>query len=96
LQCIALLDRSQAGYLWIQGTKPQTLAYGLTDSPVGLAAWIVEKFRSWSDCGGEIERCFTKQNEIAPRMVKLPALLPPSALQAYAAYCGDARQYGQQ
>jgi len=44
----------------IQGTKPQTLAYGLTDSPVGLAAWIVEKFRSWSDCGGEVERRFTK------------------------------------
>ena len=41
----------ETGYQWIQGTKPQTLAYGLTDSPVGLAAWIVEKFRSWSDCG---------------------------------------------
>ena len=40
----------------IQGTKPQTLAYGLTDSPVGLAAWIVEKFRTWSDCGGDVER----------------------------------------
>ncbi len=50
----------ETGYQWIQGTKPQTLAYGLTDSPVGLAAWIVEKFRSWSDCGGEIERRFTK------------------------------------
>lgn len=50
----------ETGYLWIQGSKPQTLAYGLTDSPVGLAAWIVEKFRSWSDCGGEIERCFSK------------------------------------
>jgi pimeloyl-ACP methyl ester carboxylesterase len=50
----------EAGYHWIQGTKPQTLAYGLTDSPVGLAAWIVEKFQSWSDCNGDIERCFTK------------------------------------
>lgn len=37
-------------------------AYALTDSPVGLAAWIVEKFRSWSDCGGEVERCFTKDS----------------------------------
>ena len=44
----------------IQGTKPQTLAYGLTDSPVGLAAWIVEKFRTWSDCGGDVERRFSK------------------------------------
>ena len=40
--------------------KPQTLAYGLTDSPAGLAAWIVEKFRTWSDCGGDVERRFSK------------------------------------
>jgi microsomal epoxide hydrolase len=49
----------EAGYQKIQGTKPQTLAYALTDSPVGLAAWIVEKFRTWSDCGGDVERRFT-------------------------------------
>ncbi|MGH7392177.1 MAG: epoxide hydrolase family protein [Candidatus Rokuibacteriota bacterium] len=52
--------REETGYQWIQGTKPQTLAYALTDSPVGLAAWIVEKFRTWSDCGGDPERRFTK------------------------------------
>ncbi len=52
--------REEAGYQWIQGTKPQTLAYALTDSPVGLAAWIVEKFRTWSDCGGDVERRFSK------------------------------------
>jgi pimeloyl-ACP methyl ester carboxylesterase len=52
--------REETGYQMIQGTKPQTLAYGLTDSPVGLAAWIVEKFRTWSDCGGDVERCFSK------------------------------------
>jgi pimeloyl-ACP methyl ester carboxylesterase len=45
-------DKEETGYSWIQGTKPQTLAYGLSDSPVGLAAWIVEKFRTLSDCGG--------------------------------------------
>jgi len=53
-------EREETGYGWIQGTRPQTLAYGLTDSPVGLAAWIVEKFRAWSDCGGDVERRFTK------------------------------------
>ncbi|MDY7102887.1 MAG: alpha/beta fold hydrolase [Actinomycetota bacterium] len=42
------------GYQEIQGTKPQSLAYGLTDSPAGLAGWIVEKFREWSDCGGDL------------------------------------------
>jgi microsomal epoxide hydrolase len=46
--------KEETGYQWIQGTKPQTLAYGLTDSPAGLAAWIAEKFRKWSD--GEIRR----------------------------------------
>jgi pimeloyl-ACP methyl ester carboxylesterase len=41
-------------------TKPQTAAVGLTDSPAGLAAWIVEKLRAWSDCGGDVERSFTR------------------------------------
>jgi pimeloyl-ACP methyl ester carboxylesterase len=53
-------QREGTGYQWIQGTRPQTLAFGLTDSPAGLAAWIVEKFRAWSDCGGDVERCFSK------------------------------------
>ena len=48
------------GYGHIQGTKPQTLSYGLNDSPAGLAAWIVEKYRAWSDCDGDVERRFTK------------------------------------
>lgn len=52
--------REETGYQWIQGTKPQTLAYGLNDSPAGLAAWIVEKFRTWSDCNGDVERRFSK------------------------------------
>ena len=52
--------REETGYQRIQGTKPQTLAYALNDSPAGLAAWIVEKFRAWSDCDGDVERCFTK------------------------------------
>ena len=50
----------EGGYNHIQGTKPQTLAYGLNDSPVGLAAWIVEKYRTWSDCGGDVEKSYTK------------------------------------
>ena len=51
---------TEGAYSMIQSTKPQTLAYGLNDSPVGLAAWIVEKFKTWSDCNGHIENCFTK------------------------------------
>ena len=41
-------------------TRPQTLAYALTDSPAGLAGWIVEKWQAWSDCGAYIESRFTK------------------------------------
>jgi pimeloyl-ACP methyl ester carboxylesterase len=51
---------AEGGYSHLQGTKPQTLSYGLNDSPAGLAAWIVEKYRTWSDCGGDVERRFTK------------------------------------
>jgi len=52
--------QEETGYQWIQGTKPQTLAYALNDSPAGLAAWIVEKFHTWTDCGGELERRVSK------------------------------------
>ena len=52
--------KEEIGYQWIQGTKPQTLAFGLTDSPAGLAAWLVEKFRSWTDCGGNPENALTR------------------------------------
>ena len=45
----------EGAYAALQGTKPQTLSFALTDSPVGLAAWIAEKVRSWSDCDGNIE-----------------------------------------
>src|SRR5262249_21473519 len=50
----------ECGYSWIMGTKPQTLAYALTDSPVGLAAWIIEKFRTWSDCEGDLDAHFSR------------------------------------
>jgi pimeloyl-ACP methyl ester carboxylesterase len=56
---------SEGAYGHIQRTKPQTVAVGLNDSPAGLAAWIVEKFRTWSDCGGEVERRFSKDELLA-------------------------------
>jgi pimeloyl-ACP methyl ester carboxylesterase len=54
IAAMAHFREHETGYQRIQGTKPQTLAYGLTDSPAGLAGWILEKFRSWSDCGGDV------------------------------------------
>ena len=47
------------GYAEIQGTMPQTIGYALDDSPAGLAAWILEKFRTWSDCEGDLLRSYT-------------------------------------
>nr|WP_221381418.1 epoxide hydrolase family protein [Actinoplanes polyasparticus] len=52
--------RTEGAYHAQQATKPQTLAFGLTDSPAGLAAWILEKFRAWSDCGGDLESRFSR------------------------------------
>ena len=50
----------ETGYQAIQSTKPQTLGYGLNDSPVGLAAWIVEKFHGWTQHGGDHESAVTR------------------------------------
>ncbi len=57
--------REETGYQAIQGTRPQTLAFGLTDSSAGLLAWLVEKFRAWSDCDGDPERAFTRDEILA-------------------------------
>lgn len=62
----AFLEHSEAfwqvegGYKAIQSTKPQTLSYGLNDSPAGLAAWILEKWRSWGDTGGDLTSHFSR------------------------------------
>jgi len=59
----------EGAYGIIQGSKPQSLAYGLNDSPVGLAGWIVEKFRAWSDCAGDVERRFSKDELLTNIMI---------------------------
>ena len=56
---------AEGAYAHQHRTKPLTLAYGLNDSPVGLCAWIVEKFYGWSDCNGNIESVFTKDQLLA-------------------------------
>jgi pimeloyl-ACP methyl ester carboxylesterase len=65
LERMAEFRRTGTGYQEIQGTRPQSLGYGLDDSPAALAAWIVEKFRDWSDCDGDVERSFTKDQLLA-------------------------------
>jgi pimeloyl-ACP methyl ester carboxylesterase len=57
------------GYVEIQSTKVQTIGYGLTDSPVGLAAWIIEKYHGWSDHDGNIEHTYTKDELLTNIMI---------------------------
>jgi pimeloyl-ACP methyl ester carboxylesterase len=86
-----LWGMTDGAYAAVHRTRPQTAAVGLTDSPAGLAAWIVEKLRAWSDCNGEVERRFTKDEiltnvtlywltrTIGPsmRMYRANAAIPP-------------------
>ncbi len=56
-------------YLLLQASRPQTLAYALTDSPIGLCAWLLDKRREWSDCNGEVEQRFTKDELLTSVMI---------------------------
>jgi pimeloyl-ACP methyl ester carboxylesterase len=78
------------GYKAIQSTKPQTLSYGLNDSPVGLAAWIVEKLRAWSDCEGDVERRFSKDELLSTIMMYWVTQTMPTSIRDYF----DNRWYG--
>ena len=83
---------AEGAYGAMHRTKPQTAAFGLNDSPAGLAAWIVEKLRAWSDCDGDVERRFTKDEILtnvtlywltetigsSMRMYRANAAIPPA------------------
>jgi microsomal epoxide hydrolase len=57
----AALQMREGAYGMIHRTKPQTIGLALADSPVGFAGWVIEKCRSWSDCGGDVESVFSKE-----------------------------------
>jgi pimeloyl-ACP methyl ester carboxylesterase len=92
LEGAAAWGAREGAYAAMHRTKPQTAAFGLTDSPAGLAAWIVEKLRSWSDCDGDVERCFSKDEILtnvtiywltgtigsSMRMYRANAAIPPA------------------
>lgn len=61
--------RDGAAYAHIHDTRPQTLAYSLNDSPVGLASWMIDMFRSWSDCHGDVESVFTRDELLTNIMI---------------------------
>jgi pimeloyl-ACP methyl ester carboxylesterase len=78
--------RERAGdvaYSRMQSTKPQTVAHGLTDSPAGLAAWIVDQFRAFSDCGGEIESRFSRDQILTNLTIYWVTATIGSAMRGY-------------
>jgi pimeloyl-ACP methyl ester carboxylesterase len=94
LEQVAAWGAAEGAYAAMHRTKPQTAAFGLTDSPAGLAAWILEKLRAWSDCDGDVERSFTKDEILtnitiywltgtigsSMRMYRANAAIPPAQL----------------
>ncbi len=74
---------AEAAYFAIQATKPLTVAYALSDSPVGLAAWYVEKFRSWTDNRGEPDDAVTKDEMITDIMLYWLTGTAHSAMRFY-------------
>jgi pimeloyl-ACP methyl ester carboxylesterase len=76
--------QKEGAYALIQSTKPQSLAHGLNDSPAGLASWLLEKFRAWSDCDDNIESRFTKDELLTQVMIYwTTASIGPSFLTYY-------------
>lgn len=60
---------AETGYFQLQATKPQTPAIALNDSPIGLCSWLIEKRRTWSDCGGDVEKRFSKDDLLTTVMI---------------------------
>jgi epoxide hydrolase len=81
--------RYEAAYYQLQRTRPDSLTVAHSDSPAGLAGWIVEKFRRWSDCDGDIERAFTKDTLLTNLMFYWA---PNSASTAARLYYENARE----
>ncbi len=83
LAAIQEFGREESAYAQEQGTKPQTLGAALNDSPAGLLAWIVEKFRAWSDCDGDPENCFSRDQLITNVMLYWVTQTSASAARLY-------------
>lgn len=92
--CNEQWEREEGGYNLIQETKPQTLAYGLNDSPAGLAAWIIEKWRSWGTIDGHIERSFTMDELLTNITIYWVTRTANSSSRSYYERARDHRCFG--
>jgi pimeloyl-ACP methyl ester carboxylesterase len=75
--------RTEHAYADIQATKPQTVGYGLNDSPAGLAAWVVEKWRSWGDTGGNVDARFGRDTLLSTLTVMWATQTIASSMRLY-------------
>ena len=87
-------NEQEVAYSRLHMSKPQTLAHSLQDSPVGLAAWIVEKFRAWSDSGGDVESRFTKDELLTNLMVYWVTGTAPASVRTYYDFVREPLQPG--
>lgn len=84
----------EMAYAMLQSSKPQTLAYGLNDSPAGLGAWIVEKFRRWSDSNGDVESRFSKDELLTNLTIYWATQTIGSSTRLYFETARDAGNWG--
>jgi pimeloyl-ACP methyl ester carboxylesterase len=87
--------RDEHGYSAQQRTRPQTLGYALNDSPAGLAAWIVEKFRAWSEHDGNVESTFTRDELLTNVMIYWVTASINSSIRCYCESYRDRGTYGE-
>jgi pimeloyl-ACP methyl ester carboxylesterase len=83
LAATRLFVKEESGYANEQGTKPQTIGAALNDSPAGLLAWVVEKLRTWSDCDGHPENCFTREQMLTNVMLYWATQTSASSARLY-------------
>jgi len=85
-------DQEEGAYDAIQRTRPQTLAYGLNDSPAALLAWIVEKWRAWTDPNGNVEDYFSKDELLTNVMIYWVTQTANSSIRSYYERAHDTRR----
>lgn len=96
LDSLAHYDRWDSGYSKQQSSRPQTLAYGLTDSPAGQAAWILEKMWAWTDCDGHPENVLTRDEMLNNVMLYwCPATAGSSARMYYESFHAEGASLGE-
>jgi pimeloyl-ACP methyl ester carboxylesterase len=91
---VAAWEKEEGGYDAIQATRPQTLAYGLNDSPAALMAWIVEKWRAWTEPDGNIEDYFSKDELLTNVMIYWVTETANSSARSYYERAHDSRKLG--